>query len=350
MSSNHHSSPPSAADLLGSSDRESSILELDCDSESLELQSYQHSNPMSGLDLDLDLDSSPDQATPPASTFAATQPKHGKNWSALDCLCFIKALDNHNPWATSTLEEAASAWQEAIDKANKALAKHHRESRPHGAFEVQWKRMVKDVCNKKATSLRATGANFDFNKDDAYATLYNLVNLFNASKIKLSFLNPVDFQASQAQHAERQKRRQAVSDAQEAGQTGQTLALQWLCDRQSSSQVEGTQSTTTDLDDIDDSQSLVSQLSSPALKRHRTPKMEIGESLVKTLDKLVDMQSQALSFDCRNAISSSGGISREVDTLKDQVSQLQMDMAGMDKKMDTLLHLLREQQGHCAPQ
>ncbi|SJX65772.1 uncharacterized protein SRS1_25043 [Sporisorium reilianum f. sp. reilianum] len=209
MSSNCCSSLPSAADLLGSSDRESSILELDCDSESLELQSYQHSNPMSGLDLDL----SPDQATPPASTFAATQPKRGKNWSALDRLCFIKALDNHNPWATSTLEEAASAWQEAIDKANKALAKHHRESRPHGAFEVQWKCMVGDVHNKKATSLRATGANFDFNEDNAYATLYNLVDLFNTSKIKLSFLNLVDFQASQAQHAERQKRRQAVSDA-----------------------------------------------------------------------------------------------------------------------------------------
>ncbi|SNX84823.1 uncharacterized protein MEPE_03532 [Melanopsichium pennsylvanicum] len=97
--------------------------------------------------------------------------------------------------------------------------------------------MVKDAREHKQLQLKAIGANFD--KEQAYTTLYNLVDLYNISTHKLSFLKPLEITATQIAPTQdclqRQKWRQAVSAAREAGQTGQTLALQRLHDQQSAS-------------------------------------------------------------------------------------------------------------------
>lgn len=149
----------------------------------------------------------------------------------MDHVCFILALDNHNPWITNSPEDAWITWQRAVEAANKAIVEHKREPRKEGAFEAQWQRLLRDVHDKKTKSLKATGANFSQNK--AYATLYNLVDLYNTSSFKLSFLKPVEIPsstslASQQEHVQQQKWKQAVSDAHETGQIGQTLALQRL--------------------------------------------------------------------------------------------------------------------------
>ncbi|SJX65097.1 uncharacterized protein SRS1_25015 [Sporisorium reilianum f. sp. reilianum] len=204
--------------------------------------------------------------------------------------------------------------------------------------------MLEGVKEKKVCSLKATGANF--NKDKAYATLYNLVDLYNASKIKLSFLKPAESLAAHKERIQRQKQKQVVSQAREAGQMGQTLALQRLQDRTISSMpsdilANNSPNTLEGEDENDDAQSSASQLTSPAQKRHKTHKMQIGETLISMLDKLVNMQAKALSRDERQATSPSP--SADVDKLKDQVSQLQSDMAGMNQKIDALLQMVMQQ-------
>ncbi|CDR88435.1 uncharacterized protein SPSC_04262 [Sporisorium scitamineum] len=302
MSQTQQSSPPEASDLLCTFDGDSNILGLECDSHSLDLQSYhqhstesQHSDPAQTPRLAQDITTTSSTSHP----LSQSLPKRGSNWSSIDQHCFTIALNNHNPWAVNTQEKTLLAWQEAIAETNRALVKHKWEVRIEGTFEAQWKRMLKDVKEKKVHSLKATGANF--NENEAYATLYNLVDLYNASKMKFSFLKPVEPLAVQIERFQWQKRKQAVSQAWEAGQTGQTLALQRLRDWQiSSTPTDGLadedQSALGD-DDNEDSQSSASQLTSPAQKRHKTHKTQIEEMLINTLDKLVEMQAKALSLD-----------------------------------------------------
>nr|QBH67586.1 hypothetical protein UEMT_2052 [Ustilago esculenta] len=148
--------------------------------------------------------------------------------------------------------------------------------------------MVKDVREQKNLHLKATGANF--NEDEVYATLYNLVGLYNASALKLVFLKLQDTPvspppSSQMDHIHHQKHKQAVSAACEAGQTGQTLALQRLCDHQlSGTSLDNTSESPdpqVDLgEDNDETHSSFHSQISPVQKRRRTPK-QYNESIAK---------------------------------------------------------------------
>lgn len=270
----------------------------------------------------------------------------------MDRVCFISALDNHNPWIANSPEEALATWHRAVETANRALAQHKRETRKEGAFEAQWKKLLRDVRDKKTKSLKATGANFS--QDDAYAALYNLVDLYNASSFKLSFLKPIDIPsssslASQQERVQRLKRKRAISDAREAGQTGQTLVLQRLCNRRNSqnsaSALDGnlgsSQAPPTTFDDDNESATSSSPL---AQKRRRTSKFEVGEKLFNTLDKLMDMQAAVLNLDRQRCSTPAASDDADVSLLKLQVSQLQSDMMGINDKVDAVLNLLMQQQ------
>lgn len=370
-------SPPSPSSLLCSPDLQYGILALERDSQSAELQCYQ-GNVGSGSRADLPASTplAPDMTTPtpliptqhllvteaPSSSTAlpaidAAMPsardtvtkRRGLNWSGLDRFCFIRALDNHNPWIETTHEEVLSAWNAAVEETNRALASHKREARVAGGFEAQWQRMLKDVREQKRQSLKATGANFD--EDDAYSMLYHLVEVNTALPLKLAFLKPFEpspSPSSQLDQVQKQKRKQAVNAAREAGQTGQTLALQRLRDQHLSltSDSTGTEGhgTATEMDE-DDEEQLPSSLglASPTQKKRKTTKTQHVDALVKTLDHLVDLQATVLSQSGSHRNEAAQSPSQEVTCLKDQVSQLQMDMADINSMMDAVLNMFMQQ-------
>lgn len=353
---------PDANNLLCSTGTDNNILHLVRDSQSQELQSYNSvatELSLSCLRINSTTDSSTTAAVancsaPPtcntvdqttrASPSAAT--RRGTNWSAIDRYCFITALDNHNPWIASTNKEALLIWNKALEQANEALAQKGREPRNQGAFEAQWRKLVKDVRAQKSLRLRATGANFD--EDALFGTLYNLVDLYSASTTKMAFLKPQDtvepLLPSQVERIQRQKRKHAVSVAREAGQTGQTLALQRMRARQSASatwdraESPDTQVIDTDMEhDVEDAPSMSASTASPVQKRRRTAKAQIGESLVEAAQRLIFMQTSSSSS------SHSATTQQEVGKIRSQVSQLQSDVAGINGKMDVLIQMLMQQ-------
>lgn len=270
-------SRPPAASLSGDFESLSSILNLERDSQSAELQSYldqadidAHGSPNASSQLSAEpgMDTTNPITTP---VKAGSAHQRGSNWSAIDRLCFITALDNYNPWVTASSADALTAWTEAIDDTNKALTKHGRQTRNHGAFEAQWRKMV--VRDQKQLRLRATGANFD--EDEVYQLLYNLVYLYNASPLKLAFLKPQDDNptppsSSLADRHECQKRKQAMTVARQAGLTGQTLALQRLRDRRRSTTSDSMEDESQEpLTDQDGDKHIDTQ-TMPTLKRRKT--------------------------------------------------------------------------------
>ncbi|SJX63930.1 uncharacterized protein SRS1_25034 [Sporisorium reilianum f. sp. reilianum] len=174
---------------------QSSILNLERDSQSAERLCYadnQATADASGAKSPSNTHDTESESTTPVSTPIRAGPAHhcGANWSGIDHLCFITALNNHNPWIMPSSNDALAAWTEAINETNLALQDNKRQAHNHGAFEAQWHKMVKDVKDQKQLRLKATGANFD--KEEGYQLLYNLVNLYNTSPFKLAFLKPQD--------------------------------------------------------------------------------------------------------------------------------------------------------------
>ncbi|CBQ72912.1 conserved hypothetical protein [Sporisorium reilianum SRZ2] len=282
-------------------------------------------------------------------SLSSTNVRRGTNWGAIHRHCFITALDDHNPWIAATNDEALTIWNKATDQANTALTQSRREKRNHGAFAAQWRKMVKDVQEQKQVCLKATGANFD--EEALFATLYNLVNLYNTSSIKLAFLKSQNTftTPTQLERIQRQKRKQAVSVAAEAGQTGQTLALQRLRDRQTSASLESPESQEMQADaeaesEPDNRRSSSLSHASPTPKRRRTPKAQIGADLVEGINKLIYLQASALGKDQQPDTTMSQHSEHEVGQIKSQVSQLQSDVAGINGKMDVLIQLLMQQQ------
>ncbi|SJX62392.1 uncharacterized protein SRS1_17412 [Sporisorium reilianum f. sp. reilianum] len=331
---------------------QSSILNLEWDSHSAELLCYadnQATADASGAESPSNTHDTESESTTPVSTLIRAGPAHhrGANWSGIDHLCFITPLDNHNPWITPSSNDALAAWTEAINETNLALQDNKRQAHNHGAFEAQWRKMVKDVRDQKQLQLKATGANFD--KEEGYQLLYNLVNLYNTSPFKLAFLKPQDNtppSSSQVDCHLCQKRKAAVSAACLAGLTGQTLACQRMRDRQvsiSSSDTVDNESQETLGDQEEDNPT--SAQATPTQKQRKTPKMQIGELLVNGLNKLINLQASSLSRENNQGLGFSHSLQeQEVASIKSQVSQLQSNMTGINQKMDTVLHLLMQQQ------
>ncbi|SJX62747.1 uncharacterized protein SRS1_11005 [Sporisorium reilianum f. sp. reilianum] len=282
-------------------------------------------------------------------SLSSTNVRRGTNWGAIHRHCFITALDDHNPWIAATNDEALTIWNKATDQANTALTQSGREKWNHGAFAAQWRKMVKDVREQKQVCLKATGANFD--EEALFAMLYNLVDLYNTSSIKLAFLKSQDTftTPTQLERIQRQKRKQAVSVACEAGQTGQTLALQRLRDQQTSASLESPESQDDQADaeaesEPDNRRSSSLSHASPTPKQRRTPKSQIGADLVEGINKLIYLQASALGKDQQPDTTMSQHSEHEVGQIKSQVSQLQSNVAGINGKMDVLIQLLMQQQ------
>ena len=88
---------------------------------------------------------------------------------------------------------------------------------------------------------------------------------------------------------------------------------------------------------------------SPAQKRWRTPKVQIGKSLVNGLNWLIDLQANALGQSQSGQTLTSQISDQEVSQIKSQVSQLQTDVAEMNIKMNRLLDIFMQQQSSDAP-
>lgn len=88
------------------------------DSQSAELRSYlDHSSAESSNEARnaSPVPSSDEQEIELVTVTPSKARPRGANWSAVDRLCFITALDNHNPWTTASREEALTAWTDALD-------------------------------------------------------------------------------------------------------------------------------------------------------------------------------------------------------------------------------------------
>lgn len=212
--------------------------------------------------------------------------------------------------------------------------------------------MVHDVRSQKQLRLRATGANFD--EDEAYRLLYNLVDSYNTSSLKLAFLKPHEKDDHRpasspiGRHQTTLKRKQSVSLAREAGLTGQPLALQRHRDRQHASTSQDSQDDE-DQDGTGETDDGSSTHTSPAQKRRRMLQMQISDTLVKGVNRLIDLHAATFVHGSQQNHGTSQSSDQEVAAIRSQVSQLQTEVTGINQevsgissKIDMVLRMLMQ--------